>query len=202
MEKVYKLNWDFNHSGDPEKDAFYLPFKNDNEFGADIISTRDFDFPEQIYLQANFNLIPEYDYPLTSLMVPILSNRMIEILNALGEINIRLLPVVMISDTYLDELFDSNYKLKPEVPVNTEYKIVQMMSYFKAFDYENSEYEEDFILPVGHINKLILKKPQGGFPPIFRIEERASEIFVSQKAKEALEAANIKGCVFEPVETS
>ena len=202
MEKVYKLNWDFNHSGDPEKDAFHLPFKNDNEFGADIISTRDFDFPEQIYLQANFNLIPEYDYPLTSLMVPILSNRMIEIINALGEINIRLIPVVMISDTHLDELFDSDNKLKPEVPVNTDYKIVQMMSYFKAFDYENSEYEEDFILPVGHINKLILKKPQGGFPPIFRIEEKASEIFVSQKVKEALEAANIKGCVFEPVETS
>lgn len=201
MEKAYKLNWDFNHSGDPEKDAFHLPFKNDNEFGADIISTRLFDLPEQIYLQANFKLIPKYDYPLTSLMVPILSNRMIEVIN-LGEVNTRLIPVVMISDTYFDELFDSDNKLKPEVPVNTEYKIVQIMTYLKAFDYKNSEYEEDFILPVGHINKLVLKNPKNGFPPIFRIEEKASEIFVSQKTKEALEAADIKGCVFEPVETS
>ncbi len=202
MGEVYKLNWDFNHSGDPEKDAFHLPFKNDNEFGADIISTRAFDFPKQIYLQANFNLIPEYDYPLTSLMVPVLSDRMIEIISSLGEINIRLIPVVMISDTYFDELFDSSNNLKPEVPVNTEYKIVQIMSYLKAFDYENSKYEEDFILPVGHINKLVLKKAQNGFPPIFRIEEKASEIFVSEVAKEALEAADIKGCIFEPVETS
>src|SRR5690606_15504360 len=129
MGKVYKLNWDFNHSGDSEKDAFHLPFKNDNEFGADIISTRTFDLPEQIYFQANFNLIPEYDYPLTSLMVPVLSNRMIKIINGLGEVNIRLIPVVMISDTYFENLFDSSNKLKPEVPVNTEYKVIQIMSY-------------------------------------------------------------------------
>jgi len=202
MGEVYKLNWDFNHSGDPEKDAFHLPFKNDNEFGADIISTRNFDAPEQIYFQANFNLIPKYDYPLTSLMVPVLSDRMIKLINGLGEITLRLIPVIMISDTYFDELFDLDNRLKPDVPVNTGYKIVQLMTYLKAFDYENSIYEEDFILPVGHINKMVLKKPQGGFPPIFRIEEKAGEIFVSKETKEALESAGIKGCVFEEVEVS
>ncbi|MBI9064673.1 MAG: hypothetical protein JEZ14_21995 [Marinilabiliaceae bacterium] len=202
MEKVYKLSWDLSHSGDPEKDAFHLPFKNENEFGVDIISLREFELPEQIYFQANFNLIPKYDYPLTSLEVPVVSKRILEILNSLGDFSFRLIPVIMIDDTYFSELFDANNRLNSNVPVNTSYSIIQIMSYTEVFDYENSIFEEDFILPVGHIDKLVLKKPQNGFPPIFRIQEKASEIFISKEAKEALELANIKGCVFEEVEVT
>ncbi|MEC3907484.1 hypothetical protein VOI54_10675 [Tamlana sp. 2201CG12-4] len=37
-------------------------------------------------------------------------------------------------------------------------------------------------------------------PPIFRINESPSKIFVTDKAKEALETNGVRGCVFEKVE--
>ncbi|BDC98837.1 imm11 family protein [Persicobacter psychrovividus] len=202
MEKVYKLKWDLDHSGDSEKDAFHFTFKNDIEFGADIISTRYFELPDEIYFQANFSIINEYDYLLNSLMAPVMSNRMLEIITCLGDTNIRVIPVIMISDLYPVKSIDVNRIKKSDNLVNFNFRIIQIMTYTDVFDYGNSEYDNDFILPVGNIHKLVLRKPLIGFPPIFRIKEKASEIFISQITKEALETANIKGCIFEPVETS
>jgi hypothetical protein len=47
-----------------------------------------------------------------------------------------------------------------------------------------------------------LKEPLGGFSALFRVDVISSSLFISQSAKEALEAAGIKGCVFEEVEVS
>ncbi|NMM50767.1 Imm43 family immunity protein [Marinigracilibium pacificum] len=200
--KVYKLNWGFNHSGDSEKDAFHIPFKNNMEFSADMMSVREFELPERLYLQANFRIIENIDYPLTDLNIQIISKRILDIINELGGIKHRQVPITMIDDTFLDELFDKQGELKPNVPTNNDFVGIQLMEYTDVFDYDKSEYEEDFILPVGHISKLILKKPKYGFPPIFKLKECSSEVFISEQTYNRMKNENIRGFDFEEIEVS
>lgn len=197
---VYTLDWDYNYSGDSGRDAFHLPFEKDKEFAADMISTREILVPDVIYLQANYKIISALDFPLTSLSSPIMSDRMLNLINSIQHVNQRHIPVKMIDDTFMGKLFDDEGQLLSYVPVNEGFKALQIMEYTDAFDYENSVYEDDFILPVGFIHKLVLKTPQNGFPPIFRIKQCASKIFISQQAYTLLHKNEVKGCVFENVE--
>lgn len=202
MKKVYKLHYDFNHLMYADFDSFHIAFESSNLIGANMISTRDFKLPEKIYFQANFNIISNYDYPITDLGIPIMSKRMINILLKIKDFKFREIPIVMIDDTFMSDLFNSNGELVMDVPVNNNFIALQLMETCIAFDYENSIYEEDFILPVGYIKKLVLQEPKNGFPPLFKIEESLADIFVSQEAKETLEEQNIKGCIFEEIEVS
>ena len=54
----------------------------------------------------------------------------------------------------------------------------------------------------GRITKLVLKEPKEGFPEIFRIREKASELFVLEIFKNKIEESSIKGCFFEEVEVA
>ncbi|RZT95596.1 hypothetical protein EV201_0219 [Ancylomarina subtilis] len=200
--KVYKLNWNFNHSGDSEKDAFHLPFKNNIEFSADMISVSEFELPQRLYFQANFKIIEYIDYPLTDLHIQIISKRMLDIFNKLKNVKHRQVPITMIDDTFFGELFDRKGELNPNVPINNDFVAIQLMEYTDVFDYDKSEYEEDFILPVGHIYKLILKMPKDGFPSVFKLQECSSQVFVSEQMYGRMKKENIKGIEFEEIEVS
>lgn len=205
--KVYKLDWDYQHSGDTEKDAFHIPFNDDDKamyyfsspeiYGADLL-------PDEILFQANFSLIPSYDYPLTDLQIPILSRRMYEVLQLIGLKDDLVVPVIMIDDSYLGDRFKSEGILNSEVPTNKDYLALRLSSLQSYFDSENSDYRPLRSNPnaPGRIKKLVLKEPPEGFPPIFRVDVISSSLFISQIAKEALESAGIKGCVFEEVEVT
>lgn len=202
MEKVYKLNWDTSHLHDSEYDAYHLTFEGDMLIGANMISTRLFEMPSRIFFRGNFNVIPAIDYPITSLTIQILSNKMIEILNSVGHFKYRSIPVSFIDDTHKGLFLDENSRVLPHIRANHDYKAVQLLECTDVFDYEKSHYEEDFLLPVGHISKLVLKEPVTGFPSIFKIEQTLSTVFVSEKSKMNLLNNGIKGCVFEDVEVS
>jgi len=202
MENLaFILNWDFNHSEDPGRDAFCWNKQKYLDIAGDMYSTtRKFSLSETIYFQANFDLIPYYDYPWTDLRIPILSKKMLNILLSIKEFEFRSFPIVMIDFKYLDYPFVKSEQLKSDVPTNYDYVTIQIMNYSDFFDYKNSAYEI-FLSSVSYTSKVVLKYPIEGFPPIFILKE-SSFIFVSKDAKEALEANGIKGCIFEPVEVT
>jgi hypothetical protein len=204
MQNCYLLTLDFNHSGDPEYDAFNLPFEGDNMIGAHMMGVREVELPRRIYFTADFELIPKYDFPLTNLNMPVMSLRMWRVLEKLTPLNYRHIPITMIDDSYLDHPFDNQGNFKPGVSINEDYVGVKFNEYTSAFDFENSDYDEDDIFPgeIAQIRSLVLKEPAAGFPSIFRMKECRSKLFVSQVAKEALEASGIVGCVFEQVATA
>lgn len=80
---AFKLFWHYNHSGDKERDAYHLPFKDDdkvfNFFASPGIYGREL-LPKEIIFQANFNLILLFDFPLTDLQIPVMHQRMFDIL--------------------------------------------------------------------------------------------------------------------------
>lgn len=208
MSKVYKLSHDYNHSGDSERDAFHVPFEGDNNISVYMIDTEMYDsnlLPDRIYFQANFRLIPYYDYPLTDLNIPVMHQRMLDVFLSLGEIKYEGIPVTMIDDTHLDKRFDESGNLNPSVPKNESYFAIRLTDGLYDFlDLDSSDYRPSRVNPniPSRIRKVVLKKPAQGFPPLFRVKFTPSTLFISLAAKEALEANNIKGCVFEEVEVS
>lgn len=204
MKKIFSLNWDYNHSGDMERDAFHIPFENSNKASTIFLNPRYKDkLPDKVLFRANFNTIPNVDYPLTDLNIPILSDRMITLLNEEGDFEAIFTNVIMIDDTYLGEVFNSNNVLKEEVNINSSYKAITIVNREDCFDFENSVFEPSELNPnkPGFINKLVLKE-SSDLPVIFRINESPSKLFVTENAKLILEKNNIKGCVFEEIETT
>lgn len=202
--KAYILDKDYDHLLDMEFDAHHLAFEESNLFSARITGVRNIELPDQIFCQANFHIIPDYDFPIVDIADSIFSDNMLNIFTKLGLENYRSVPVTMLDDTYLEEAFEKPNQLKKDVKKVESYKALQLMSYTDAFNYDKSDYEKDLVFPeeVGNIDNLVLKEPDGGFPPIFRIKEYSSKLFVNEEAKKALESARIKGCVFEEIEVS
>lgn len=212
MGKItYILEYDVNHSEDPGRDAFCwnkeqvlsLPsqlrlYSNINwQFREAFIP------PERLYFQANFDMIPKYDFPYTDLDTPIISKRMLNVLLGVASFEYSLIPVTMIDFTYLDNPFDDEDKLKSDVPINNDYVAIYFPDcLYNVFDHERFTYSISSVSGAYFTNKFILKDPNYNFPPVFRIKESLVPLFVSSEAKEALELNGIKGCVFEPVEVT
>lgn len=205
--RVYILRWDYNHSGDSERDAFHVPFAEDDKiayyfsnpllYGPELL-------PKVIYFQANFQVVPYYDFPLTDLSIPVVSTKMLDALKNVGDFDCLEIPVIMVDDTYLGQKFDENGSLRIEVPSINSYKAIRLPNWISCFDYDKSEYKPSRSNPKipSRITRIVLKQPDSTFPPIFRVDVVSSEIFISQLAKEELERSGIKGCTFAEVEVS
>jgi hypothetical protein len=205
MTKCYILKHDYEHSGDSEKDAFHVPFQYSDRASTIFLNPKYRDkLPSIIYFQANFNLIPKFDYPLTDLSVPVMSDRMLDILKQVRYFESVEIPVVMFDDTFLGERFDKHGNLKPEVKRIEGYRAIMIIDRQSVFDFARSKFEPSTIDPSkpGVILDIVLREPENGFPSIFRIPETPSTLFISQTAKEALEQAKINGCVFDEIKVS
>ena|SRR5690606_12613399 len=129
MKKVYKLERDFNHSGDSERDAFHVPFEGNDNISYYMSDTEMYNnslLPKQIFFQANFQQIPDYDYPFTDLNIPVMSMRMLSAILSVKTISYELIPVIMIDDTYLGKRLDANDSLVSTVPIIENYVAIRL----------------------------------------------------------------------------
>lgn len=204
MKRAYKITAIKNPRVDADHDAYCLPFKGKDLFGAYMMGISSFEAPERLYFLADFLTIPTWDFIDIDLTFPVLSNRMLETLTALGKFIYFTIPVTMIDDAYLDNPFNENGELKSGVPISNNYIALQLQEYADAFDYEKSVYRFDVVFPedVGLIEKMILKEPPTGFTPLFKIKEAPQYLFVSETGKNELERNEIRGCCFEEIECS
>lgn len=202
MGKVYKISPRKNPLVDADHDAYCLPFDGKDLIGAHMMGIRDFQVPGRLYLLADFLSIPVYDFIDIDLTFHVISVKMLKVLNNSGNFKYSVVPVTMIDDSFLDDPFDKNGELKGNVPVNNGYVALQLKEYLEVFDYEKSTYQPDLVFPeeVGRIVDMVLKSPQLGFPPLFKIKEALPFLFVSEAAKEQLEKNKIAGCCFEEVQ--
>jgi|GEM_PF-1137364 len=205
MKKVYELKLKYDHLVDMDYDAFVLPFKNIEDFRFNIGGIEKVTINQPLYLIGNLTVMPEKtDYPIIDIGISVMSNNMISILESQSQLNLNKIPVKTLDDTYLGKRFDWRGNLKNDILNNDAYSILQILEYSESFDYENSVFRPLRSNPnmPGVIKKLVLKEPKDGFSSIFKIKEKSSKLFISAQAKEALEANDIKGCVFEEVEVT
>lgn len=204
MNRIYVLNWDYTHSQDMERDAYHIPFPDSNKSSIIFLSDKYLNkLPKHIYFRSNLSILNDIDFPLNDLKIPVVSQKMMNILNGCGVFRSITTPVSMLDDTYLDNPFDQNGTLKITVQKNERFLVLTLPDREDCFDQIKSIYEPSELNPSipGFINTLVLIQSVS-LPPIFRIKEAPSKLFVTEKTKEALELNNVKGCVFEEVETS
>jgi hypothetical protein len=143
--------------------------------------------PKKISIVAEPELLSKTDYPNIEYVQfwPIMSRRMVETLLSVRDFPHQIIPV-----TFKDFVGK---------PIECDYVILHLSQLSDVLDMEESIYikKQSIIDPsktiIGSIEKLRLKEPEGGFPPIFRVKWGKVPLYVSSEAKAALESAGIKG---------
>jgi hypothetical protein len=122
---------------------------------------------------------------------PVMSKKMAEVLLSVGDFPHQIIPVTFVD--HLDE------------PIEDEYVILHLTELSDFFDLDKSIYTREPLerdpshTIICDIEKLVLKEPVNGFPPMFRVKWTSVDLFVSAEAKTALEAAGIKGLSFSTI---
>jgi hypothetical protein len=140
------------------------------------------------------------DYPYNREGWPIVSKRMLEALLSVREFPHQVIPITMVNLEFQD--FDEQgNKLLSRTEIH-DYVAVQLLEHQDVFDWEQSVYERDPEVPncieASSLDKLVLRSPLGGFPPLFRIGTVPvrTDLYVSAEGRAALEAAGIRGVSF------
>ncbi|WP_028973391.1 hypothetical protein [Spirochaeta cellobiosiphila] len=202
MEKIYNLYWNIDHLVDIEYDIFHMPFENDVLTSAYFFGGKEFSIPDKFLFSGDFDSVGTFDFITNDLRLPIFSKKMIDLLTSLGDFEHELIPCEIFDFSLPHEkVFEdrSKWLFKPSIELNKDYYALRPLGDFLEMDYEKSEYETLSRLPgeMGAVTNLVVKQTGGGLPPLFRIKEKFSQILVPESVKAELEAAGLKGLVFE-----
>lgn len=198
QQLAYEMFWNTDHIRSNEKfDARLVKFPGwENITG--LLGTRDYELPKQIFFEADFRVTRQSDYPFNNVNWPLMSRRMLEVLLSIGDFQHRAIPVRLVDETVpLPKRRSANGQFRAEI-VDDSFVAVQLKEHLDVFDWEHSEYEPDTLFPdeVGIIKKLVLKKSNKDFPPLFRLAVKSDYLFVSAAAKQRLEQEKMHGMVF------
>lgn len=165
------------------------------------IDAETYDVPAPTLFQAKLVVTRQTDYPANDVYWPLMSRHMIDVLRATGDFAHRTIPVRLIDRSVRPGTYDEAIGALPPDVVDDRFSIVQLLEHLDAVDWERSEFSRSRISPtlVRMFFKLVLAPPAGGFPPLFRLSARRSNLYVSPAAHAALTAAGIRGVTFEPV---
>lgn len=185
---AYKLEVDFTGQKDSTCVLHMVPWPKWGDVLWDV--TEPLRVPNPIVYRVGSKRVHEItDYPDVSGVQPVLSRRMLDTLLAIKPFGYRLYPV---------EIRCRGQVIPPPSPELT-YWLVQLTEHFDGFDAERSDWEPSRWCPAmtQELYRLELNVPPGGLPPIFRIPQQPTTLFVSAEGREALIAAGIRGVDFK-----
>jgi hypothetical protein len=207
QDRAYRLDWNIDHIIDgAEEDAWLRVkrFPNAPDESAFWRIKKDLNLPERVEFDAVGEVFESIDYPYTDVRWPIMSNRMLDALRSVGDFYHVAYPLVMID---CEQIY--NAELGTESSSGIEFHnffAVHILEDLDVFDCENSVYEfsknNSSNIDICSIEKVVLKEPEKGFPPLFRDSTLSTRLYVSAEARTALEAAGIRGVDFIQVENN
>jgi hypothetical protein len=132
---------------------------------------------------------------------PIISRRMLDVLLSIRSFSHQVIPIV---STHIDGFFPNDEERRKASLLirNHNFIILQLLEHFDGLDRDRTEHTSTFdesdpdLELIDITGEMVLKEPPNGFPPIFRVKERETYLYVSAEAKEALEKADIQGLSF------
>jgi hypothetical protein len=157
-------------------------------------------FPNPVEFQGLLSTVRQTDFPVIQERWPVMSKRMVEVLESVGSFPHRIRPARILdgrigrSLAEGDRRFDEQGNFKPEFYTD-DYILLQITEHLDAIDLERSvyrRYEPDVNMLSG-VRKFVFKDIGREYPPIFRPTHCPARLFISDSAKQALEEASIKG---------
>jgi hypothetical protein len=132
---------------------------------------------------------------------PIFTQKMIDVLLSVQDFRYRKYPIAVLKERGNENPYAEVEKFK-KLNLRNDLSIFQTLEFLDVFDWEKSEYTQTDLSKElgepGHVRKFIFKTPHDGFPPLFRLNFiGSSRLFISQKAREALKEAGVKGPSFK-----
>jgi hypothetical protein len=201
VKQAYKLKHDAVHIRDTsrEYDAYIVEWPEYREYGLKFTDPDNFNFPAHgVEFHGYESSLSDTDYPYENVAWPVMSKRMLNTLLSVRAFPHRTwdVPFVGFPDNVHEELLRKG--MSGGVRHDNEFVTVQLLEQLDIFDWENSNYKMHSIFPneVDRIRKLVLKVPDEGLPPIFRLKVDSIFLYVSPEGRAALEAAGIKGIRF------
>ena len=122
------------------------------------------------------------DYPRDQFGYPIVSKKMLEVLTSVGQFKHQAIPL---------EIHDWKSDRKTD-----DFVFLHLLECIDVLDLEKTMFYEEL---EGMVSQAALKMPKDGYPPLFLVKDVLLTRFISKEAKEALEAADIKGVHFVPL---
>lgn len=175
---------------------------NQYNFPYSFMSKEVVQLPHELEFLANFSRIDDnLDFPVAG-GIPVMSNRMVKTIKSCGSFKSKEYSITLTDDTILMEHYSK--KERPKDQVRKGYSIFQTLEIFDGFDYDLSDYDpmrSYHRFPV-MVHRLVLKQPQTGFPPVFRINEKRSMLLVTHTVMESLINSEVTGCVFKEIATN
>lgn len=181
-------------------DAELVPFDGSDLLDYLIWETKEISiYPIPVQFQGLLGTVRQTDYPVTRPSLPLMSKRMVAVLESVGTFPHQTI-VTRITDGAIgrclndkDSHYDENGSLKPEYYTD-DYVLLKLTEHLDAMDLVRSEYEsyDSEINIVSFVDKFVFKDIGREFPPIFCLTHRPGVLFISEAAKEALEAAGMK----------
>jgi hypothetical protein len=155
---------------------------------------------EPILFQGLLSTVHQTDYPVTmGETFPIMSRRLVEVLESVGSFPHQVIPVRILDGAIGrrlsdgDNRYDTEGNLKPEYYTD-DYVLLHLTSHLDAMDLDHSEYEDydPATNSIMFVDKFAFKDIGKEYPPIFRLLHCPSDLFISEAAKQALEAAGMR----------
>jgi hypothetical protein len=182
-------------------DAQPLPEQGAEQFSNVYAEPSEVDIPSQpLLFQGLLRTVYLTDYPVTlGETYPLMSKRMVEVLESVGSFPHQVIPVRILDGAIgrhlsdEDNRYDADDNLKPEYYTD-DYVLLHLTSHLDAMDLERSEYERynPETNLVRFVDQYIFKDIGQEYPPVFRLLHCPSDLFISEAAKEALQAAGMK----------
>ena len=133
------------------------------------------------------------NFPLANTTLDILSRQLIDTIESVGPVNWTLVP--------------AHFTDKQGKQLNIDrFMVVYLHEHSDCFDYEQSEYEmrdysnapqdrvtERMRKRAGVVKKLVLREPESGFPPYFRVLAYSLKLYISEECRDAIVEAGHTG---------
>jgi hypothetical protein len=158
------------------------------------------EFPNPVEFQGLLSTVRQTDYPVIQEDWPVMSKRMVEVLESVGSFPHRVLPTRILDGDIGQSLaegnrrFDEQGNFKPEF-YSDDYVLLQLTERLDAMDLERSVYDHynHKVNIVTGVDKFVFKDIGRDYPPIFRPLHCPARLFISEAAKQAFEASGIRG---------
>jgi hypothetical protein len=201
IKQAYKLRHNATHIADTsrEYDAYVVQWPGFLDYGLKFKDVTNFEYPSHnVEFHGYESSLSDTDYPYNDIRWPIMSKRMLSTLLEVKDFPHCTWDVPFVGFPDNAPVMMLEQGLSGGIRHDNEFVAVQLLEHLDIFDWENSVYEMDSMFPdeVDRIRKLILKVPEEGLPPIFRLKVDPILLYVSPEGRAALEAANIKGVRF------